>query len=519
MKKLDLSQNIYELTTLYPELIDIMSDLGFSEIKKEFMRKSMGKLMTLPKGAKLRGIGMEKIIFTLLQNGFELTGEMPDIAKTEAEIFNPTSAASTKDDRIALLKGYLNRLNEGEDLAVVREDFVKNFKDVEASEIMRAEQELIREGETIDKVQKLCDVHSALFHGTTRQEKIANAEKEVAASLQREFVAKQFHTEAEVEIDNAQRQEQHTIAQARENIDKCGVLVETEGHPLQTFTLENTALAELIAKIRDQFENGEDVSATLAKIREVAVHYAKKGDLLYPHLKVKYDIVGPSQVMWTLDDEIRNELSTLTKIQDHNEDWKSRILAVVLRAEEMIYKEKNILFPVCAANFTDIEWQKIYRDSKDYAVCLGVASKTWPVAENYTETLPEHQGEIVMPGGHLTVDQLTALLNTIPMEITFVDGDNINRFFNEGEKVFHRPQMAIDREVFSCHPPKIEPMVRAIIDDFRTAKRDKVSIWMEKNGRTMLVNYMAVRDHDGNYVGTAEFVQDMEFAKEHFLKQ
>ena len=104
------------------------------------------------------------------------------------------------------------------------------------------------------------------------------------------------------------------------------------------------------------------------------------------------------------------------------------------------------------------------------------------------------------------------------MEITFVDADNINRFFNEGPKVFKRPGMAIDREVFSCHPPKIEPMVRAIIGDFRSGKHDRVPVWMEKGGRTMLVQYMAVRDGKGNYVGTVELVQDMEFAKEHFGK-
>ena len=125
--------------------------------------------------------------------------------------------------------------------------------------------------------------------------------------------------------------------------------------------------------------------------------------------------------------------------------------------------------------------------------------------------------EIVMPGGHLTIEQLIALLNTIPMEITFVDAVNINRFFNEGPKVFKRPLMAIDREVFSCHPPKIEPMVRQIIDDFRNKRRDEVSVWMEKGGRTMLVKYMAVRDRTGRYIGTVELVQDMEFAREHFL--
>ena len=126
-------------------------------------------------------------------------------------------------------------------------------------------------------------------------------------------------------------------------------------------------------------------------------------------------------------------------------------------------------------------------------------------------------GEIIMPGGHLTVAQLTAMLNTIPMEITFVDEDNINRFFNEGPKDFKRPGMAIDREVFSCHPPKVEQQVRHIIGEFRKGTLDKVPIWMEKNGKTMLVTYMAVRDATGTYLGTMELVQDMGFAKEHFL--
>ena len=78
--------------------------------------------------------------------------------------------------------------------------------------------------------------------------------------------------------------------------------------------------------------------------------------------------------------------------------------------------------------------------------------------------------------------------------------------------------MAIDREVFSCHPPKIEPMVRAIIDDFRNDRRDSVPVWMEKNGKTFLVTYMAVRDREHKYLGTVEVVQDMEFAKAYFQK-
>ena len=143
---------------------------------------------------------------------------------------------------------------------------------------------------------------------------------------------------------------------------------------------------------------------------------------------------------------------------------------------------------------------------------------TWEAAEKYLREKSEafvskkimgkKTDEIVMPGGHLTVAQLTAMLNTIPLEITFVDEDNINRFFNEGPKDFKRPGMAIDRE---------EQQVRHIIGEFRKGTLDKVPIWMEKNGKTMLVTYMAVRDAAGTYLGTMELVQDMGFAKEHFL--
>ena len=471
-KKIDFNSSVYELTKQYPELIEILSSIGFTEIRKKFIRESVGKLMTIPKGAKMKGISMDLITDTLISNGFEL-------------------------DRIALLKSYLHRLSQGEDLESVRADFVDNFKNVEAAEIMHAEQELMAEGEPLKNVQRLCDVHSALFHGATMEEKILHAEKEVEASIKRE--------------------QEKTIAMADTNTGKCASLIAIEGHPLQTFTRENKALKKLIEKARKQLGRQEDPTDTLKRIRQVAIHYAKKGDLLYPHLKVKYGITGPSEVMWTVDDEIRDEFASLLKSTEQNDEWKERVRAVLQRSNEMIYKEDNILFPICAANFTDEEWEQIYRDAKDYAPCLGVESVMWEQAEKRQIVLPDHQGEVVMPGGHLTVEQLTALLNTIPLEISFVDDGNINRYFNEGPKVFKRPAMAVDREVFTCHPPKIEPMVRTIIKEFREDKRNQVPIWMEKNGRTMLVTYTAVRDKEGHYVGTAEFVQDMEFAKEHFM--
>lgn len=466
-------------------------------------------------------------------------------------------------DRIEKLKSYLKRLGERESLEAVRKDFAAEFQGVEASEIMKAEEAILAEGTPITEVQKLCDVHSALFHGTT---------------------------------DYSNKHE------------KSAALSQVKGHPLQTFTRENEALTKLIDRMKElladtdettgsgslpvdekQVDTGSrqadekqadtgslpQIAALLLKIREVAVHYAKKGDLLYPHLNARYGIAGPSAVMWTADDEIRDELGALCKALQKGREtaeqrateskgretagsnatgsfqssqwdakWLERLQKVLMRAEEMIYKENHILFPNCAVNFTEEDWMGIYRDAKDYADCLGVHGEVWEEAENWLRKEKEAKktvfkgtkdgqasegeedrigsnfsdGVIHMPGGHMTIRQLTALLNIIPLEISFIDAEDRNCYFNEGPKVFKRAQMALGRSVFTCHPPKVETMVRRIIGEFREGTLDRVPVWMDKGGRTMLVTYMAVRDESGEYMGTMELVQDMEFAKEHFGK-
>lgn len=472
-KKIDLTKTVFELVTEYPELIDIMASLGFSEITKKVVLNSVGKLMTIPKGAKMKNIPMTKIVATFVENGFEIEGE-ESLTRYEEETAQAIQTEEIPENRKEQLKSYLRRLGDGEDLETVRADFAKNFATVEASEIMSAEQELLKEGTPLAEVQQLCDVHSALFHGATTEEMIADAE----------------------------------------NNTQMATLSTVKGHPLYTFVKENEALSALITQFK--VEKSKDV---LSEIRGLSIHYAKKGDLLYPHLKVKYDISGPSNVMWTVDDEIRDELSKLVQANTHDAGWNERLETILKRAEEMIYKEQNILLPICATNFTEDEWIRIYYDSKDYAPCFGVSNEVWETAEaNPPQKTIDFNHEIVMPGGHLTLEQLTALLNTIPLEITVVDANNMNCFFNEGPKVFKRPNMAIDRDVFSCHPPKVEVIVKSIIEEFREGVRDSVPIWMEKEGKTMLVTYMALRDQNKNYLGTVELVQDMEFAKKHFKK-
>ena len=514
-KKLDLSKSVYDLVKEYPEVIDIMKGLGFSEITNKVMLNSVGKIMTIPKGAKMKGVSMIDIVSAFMKAGFTLEGEMPNLQGDEAasakdapvetaatQVEEPKASQNTEtneedtvtdSERVEQLKGFLKRLGTGEELGAVREDFASQFKHVEASEIMKAEQGLMREGTPLEEVQQLCDLHSALFHGSTIHEQM-----------------------------DAEHAKVEAVLEAQEKSKSVVALVETVGHPLNQLTEENKALNDLIEELRPKVADKTATIDDVNTVRQLSVHYAKKGDLLYPKLKVDYAIGGPSMVMWTVDGDIRDQLGDLAKSSQSVDDWYRRFDELLTRAQEMIYKEQNILFPICAENFSKEEWYQIYKDTAQYEEIFGVKRIAWPEADaalaTQTSKSSGDDNAIGLIGGTLTVDQLDAMLNTMPMEVTFVDHEDINRYFNDGEKVFKRPTTAIGRDVYSCHPPKVEPIVRGIIDSFRKGDRDNVAVWLEKQGRPFYVNYMAVRDQNNNYIGTLELVQDMQFAKEHFAR-
>ena len=549
-KKINLKKSVYELCNEYPELIDIMLELGFTEVTKPGILNTMGKVMTIPKGAIIKKIDMVDVVLALKNNGFELEGKMPSFIKKriakkmlESQLPKRKDANGNEikelelDERTLKIKSYIERLSKGEDIESVRKDFVENFTDVDAAEIAKAEQAIIAGGTPVTEVQKLCDVHSALFHGVTREEKIANAEKAVEESLKRQR-GKKAEVKTAKTLKEAMSESfgmgigsKYKAAPVKRQDGADGIYMELrkiENHPLNTFALENEAIKEALEEMRQAMDSRENLLETLKKAREASIHYAEKGDLLYPILNVKYGFSGPSNVMWGVDDEIRDEMKSIynsaieTPEFIDNELWKERLDAVVTRAEEMIYKEENILFPLCAKNFSEKDWCDIARDFADYKPCLIGNRPLWEKAtpKGNVKNYSQEAGSANLPSGRLTIEQLDAMLNTIPMELTFVDADNVNRYFNDGEdvKLFKRPLSALGREVFSCHPPKIDPMVRMILEDFKEGRRDCVDVWTSRDDEPVLIKYMAVRDKDKNYIGTLECVQPMGFAEKHFKR-
>ena len=588
-KVLDMKKNVHDLATEYPEVIDIMIELGFKDISNPVALNTMGRVMTIPKGSQIKGIDLEAIVTLFEEKGFEVINvpeiekkekaqsaevkeeptkptfdisklNIPDFAKayiredgtvevdkvpdfvknfldadgridpsklpsfmagTEAKFEEkPVEEDSNKpknaSEREILLRSYIERLTNGEELETVRAEFVENFKEVDALEIANAEQHLIRSGVPYQEVQKLCDVHSALFHGSTKQEKVMNAEKAVTASKE------------------ATQRRMNGVNERKEAEIKAQTLIAEPGHPLNVLTLENEGIAEQIAVVNKLFEEGADraiITEELNKLRAVSIHYAKKGDIIYTILKSRYDVTGPSDVMWTVDDEIRDELRRVTDGTLSDEEWLEKSKAVVKRADEMLFKEANILFPICVQFFKDEEWEEVGRDLKEYDFCLLKEEPVeWEKAskEDYTHRAAKEgkngaagNDEVIFALGHMTPYQLEAMLNTIPLELTFVDHVDMNRYYNDNgeKKLFKRPISSLDREVYTCHPPTIEPMVRSIISSFKSGAQDKVEVWMNKGENEVLVSYRAVRDAEGNYVGTLECVQIMDEIRDHYKEK
>lgn len=111
---------------------------------------------------------------------------------------------------------------------------------------------------------------------------------------------------------------------------------------------------------------------------------------------------------------------------------------------------------------------------------------------------------------NLSYGIIEAMVDTLPVEISFVDKDDTVRYFNkEGRRIFPRSRAIIGRKVQNCHPQKSIHVVNKILEDFRNKKRDSAEFWIDLKGRKIYIRYFAVRDAEGSYLGCLEVTQDI----------
>jgi len=375
------------------------------------------------------------------------------------------------------LKEVIKRLHAGESVEDLKSEFGQAIAGATAGDIADAERALISEGVSVGEIQRLCDLHVAVF---------------------------------------------------RETLDEEPPPESLPGHPVFTFQMENEVTMRLLEAMDDtliDWQDGDesklDALRTQAEnLKEIEKHYSRKENLLFPFLEKK-GFEGPSQVMWGVDNEVRVQIKSFTQYinssQPDIEEALSQFVDLSQNIKEMIYKEEKILFPEALQRLTEKEWREI-RDQEDEIGYFNVTPRdTWKPSEpEEPEQKPEpatkEKGSeelIFLSTGALTQAQIDLMLTNLPVDVTFVDEFDRVRYFTQGrERIFDRSPSIIGREVTKCHPPQSVDKVVRILEDFRSKKRDVAEFWIQMGGQFIHIRYFALRDAEGTYKGCIEVSQN-----------
>ena len=364
------------------------------------------------------------------------------------------------------LKDIIAKLHAGQTVDEVRAEFAAVFGHVSADEISDAEQALISEGMPVSEVQRLCDVHSAVFKGSI------------------------------------------------EEIHAPGTAVIRFGHPAHTLKETNEALRRLITKIRLLLPKGatEALRQEAVKLSQIDAHYKVKENLFFPYME-KYGVTSPPKVMWGVDDEIRAEVREALLALSRGETEK--LSAVLIRLEDMAFKEDNILLPILLERLTEDEWRQIALDTPEFGYFLIPDPPPFSgMKEQQAEQL-QASGKIALPTGSFTPEELAAVFNTLPMDVTFVDKEGKVRFFSHGEeRAFPRTVSVLGREVTNCHPPASLHIVEKIVEDLQSGRKSHEDFWIARGEALIHIRYLAVRGPQGEYLGVLETTQNIAPLKE-----
>jgi DUF438 domain-containing protein len=255
-------------------------------------------------------------------------------------------------------------------------------------------------------------------------------------------------------------------------------------------------------------------------------HYQRKEYLVFPYLE-KNEITGPPKVMWGKHDEIRDQLKGCIALLKEPELAKQDLLDALdllffptLKAlTDMVQKEEEILFPMSMDVLTEEDWWNVHNQTLEFGFTLYDPKVEWK-PEGF-EQMPGEEvasgtgnGTIQLPSGSFTAGEIMAILNTIPVDMTFVDKNDKVKYFTQGEhRIFARSRSIINRDVRLCHPPGSVDIVEKILEDFKSGKASHAPFWIQMKGKFILIEYYALRDEKGAYLGTLEVSQDLTEAR------
>jgi len=389
------------------------------------------------------------------------------------------------ENKKRMLKEAIKQLHAGVSPQEVKQRFRQVLESVSSEEIAKIEQELIKEGMPREEIQKLCDVHMAVF---------------------------------------------------REQLEKQKLDIPF-GHPINILMEEHKImlqLAEKLSTIANEVQQVSDISYVGDEIhhleqiaedfRDSEKHYLREENVLFPSIE-KHGITEPPAIMWMEHNQIREKKNNLRKlIENYNavnfQDFKKQLGETAESLNSILsshfFKENSILFPTALRVITNEEWKQIRKEFDEIGYCcftppqLTATPQMEEVKKEEAEAIAALEGILEFETGTLSKEEVEAILNTLPVDVTFVDKDDAVKYFSKGEKrIFVRTKAVIGRKVQLCHPQKSIHIVNRILEAFKTGKKDVAEFWIQMNNRLIHIRYLAVRDKNGKYMGTMEVTQDI----------
>lgn len=378
-----------------------------------------------------------------------------------------------REHKKVFLKEILKQLHGGLNVNELKEKFRSLLSHVTSTEITEMEEELIKEGIKREDIIKLCDLHIELF---------------------------------------------------RESIEKESVLA-PKGHPINILMEEHSIFITKAKELKNNIDcfveskdkkHLEKVDNLILDLKSTDSHYIREENVLFPYLE-KHGITEPPKMMWTEHDAIRAIKKEIYNYYDSIKVGRyielEKLKGASFRLVEMLsthfYKENNILFPASMRTIDELEWQKIRKEFDE----LGYAFVKPPKLEEQAileKVELEEERMVKFETGNLFFDEIEAIFNTLPVDITFVDKDDKVSYFSETrERIFVRTPAIIGRKVQQCHPEKSIDIVNRILTDFKNGSRDSAEFWITLNDRFILIRYYAVRNKKGTYLGCLEVTQDI----------
>ncbi|MCM2268110.1 MAG: DUF438 domain-containing protein [Elusimicrobiales bacterium] len=366
-------------------------------------------------------------------------------------------------DRKRILKEILAELHKGLPLEEAKARFEREIGKVTSSEIFELEQSLLADGVPAEEIKKFCNVHALLFE---------------------------------------------------KDLEKSMADPDSPSHPVALFKAENAEIKRrvdsakaLLPALKDG-KGGDWVRNIIEELRAVLKHYERKEQVLFPYLE-KAGFYGPSKVMWGKHDEVRGLFKKALAATPA--EFPAAAAALLEELDGMIFKEESILFPTSLEKLKPADWAEIFRESAQAGYIFIEPPEAMAEALDIAQNTASLSGAVVnLPSGNLSLQDLTALLNALPVDLTFVDADDTVRYFSEGkDRVFLRARSIIGRKVQNCHPPQSLGAVEKILKGFKDGSKNTEEFWINMKGKVIHIRYYALRGEGGKYLGSLEVTQDI----------